>query len=188
MNITTLFFFLIASVILTGCTSNKNIIINPEINAYHFAHTNETIVVTGANEWTNITFTEEITDIGLSIEHLHNSSENDSFKILVPGVYNIHFDFDLLDNSPSASEIHAAARLILENGSEIAGSVYEADITKQGSEVDLSHNFLAEFLANDIVTFQFIADDEDVQLSSHGTFGESPESANIIIQRIARIE
>ena len=53
--------------------------------------------------------------------------------------------------------------------------------------MEVSHNFLAILNAEDELIFQFIATDEDVHISTHGTFGEEPESAGIVIQKIANI-
>ncbi len=70
---------------------------------------------------------------------------------------------------------------------ELLGSVFESDITKKGISTEISHNFLAKLNAGDVIAFQFVADDVDVQISTHGTFGDHPESASIIIQKIANL-
>ena len=41
--------------------------------------------------------------------------------------------------------------------------------------------------AGDKIVFQFVANDVDVQISTHGTFGVSPESATVVIKKIANL-
>ena len=60
---------------------------------------------------------------------------------------------------------------------------FETDIFKNGEEVELSHSFLAILSDGDRLIFQFIAEDEDVQISTHATFGDFPESASVIIKK-----
>lgn len=154
---------------------------------YLFAHTNETIPLISANVWENITFAQENTYIMKGISHVHNDATNHTFTVSESGVYNIDYDYDLEDTSAAASNINVAGRGIYTNGTELTGSVFEVDLTKQGAEVELSHNFLCELGAGDIIVFQFVADDEDVQISTHGTFGDHPESASILIVKVANL-
>ncbi len=70
---------------------------------------------------------------------------------------------------------------------EIIGSDFESDITKRGVETEVSHDFLFSALAGDSFIFQFIADDADVRISTHGTFGDHPESATIVIKKVANL-
>ena len=182
----TIILFLILPIVLLGCTQNKIIAIpSPCPPAYIFSHTNETIKITGAAEWTNITFGQENSELKSGIEHKHQTRENDTFTVVTGGIYNIDYDIDLEDTGSGANTVDVAARMIYQNGSELEGSVFETDITKQGAEAELSHNFLERFVAGDEVIFQFIGDDADVQISTHGTFGEFPESATIIMHRIS---
>jgi len=121
------------------------------------------------------------------ISHTYNDNTNHTFTVMVDGIYNVDYDLDVEDTSPSASDINVAGRLTLTNGSEVAGSVFETDVTKQGAEVELSHNFLVSCKAGEIFVFQFVASDADVQISTHGTFGEHPESATILMMKIANL-
>jgi len=166
---------------VTGNITAENVFL-PQ---YIFSHTNETISVIGANKWTNITFSQEDTDIKRGITHTFNDATNHTFTISASGIYNVDYDLDVVDTSAGASDINVAARLILINGSEVIGSVFETDITKQGTETELSHNFLVECIAGDSFIFQFIASDADVQISTHGTYGDYPESATILMTKIA---
>ncbi|KKK93798.1 hypothetical protein LCGC14_2689250, partial [marine sediment metagenome] len=129
----------------------------------------------------------EDSDLKMGISHTFNSLTNNTFMVMQDGIYNIDYDFDVEDTSAGASDIDTAARLILINGTEIPGSIFETDITRQGTEVELSHDFLMEALAGQQFTLQFIATDEDVQISTHGTFGVSPESATVVMFKIANL-
>jgi len=154
---------------------------------YIFSHTNATIPVAGDSVWTNITFEQEVADIMSGISHTSTDSTNDTFTISEDGIYDVDYDFDIEDNSGTPTTIDVAARLMLVNGSEVVGSVFETDITKQGTEVELSHNFLASCRAGEQFKFQFIADDADVRISTHGTFGVHPESATVLMIKIANL-
>lgn len=160
---------------------------NEFIPQYIFSHTNETISLTGANTWTNVTFIQEEADLKRGITHAHNDDTNHTFTITVSGVYDIEFDFDAIDTSASSTDIDVAGRVIYTNGTEITGSVFETDITKKDTETELSHEFLANLNAGDSIVFQFIADDADVQISTHGTFGDHPESASMVMEKIANL-
>ena len=170
---------------VVGCASQNPIILISERGNYIFSHTNETISVLGANTWTNVTFLQEVADINRGIGHNHNNGTSQEYTILFDGIYSITYNFDLQDTSVSASDIHVGARVIFINGSELPGSVFETDIIKQEVEMELSHEFLEEFIEGDIIVFQFIADDSDIEISTHGTFGDNPESASISISKIS---
>ncbi len=168
---------------VTGNITSANVFI-PQ---YIFPHTNATIPLASANVWANITFDKEVTDIKFGISHTHNDNSNHTFTINIAGVYNLEYDFDVIDTSPSASDIDTAGRIIYTNGTEIPGSAFETDITKQQIETEISHSTLARLNAGDEIVFQFTADDVDVAISTHGTFGDHPDSATVIIQKIANI-
>jgi formylmethanofuran dehydrogenase subunit D len=187
-----------SSVSITGkagnVTVNSNLTVNGNITSdnvflptYIFSHTNMTISLTAASVWKNVTFAQEDTDIKYGITHTYNDATNHTFTISKTGIYNVDYDFDVEDTSPGASDINVAGRVIFIDGTEIPGSVFEIDITRQGAEIELSHNFLCELNAGDVIMFQFVADDADVQISTHGTFGDYPESASIVIHKIANI-
>lgn len=154
---------------------------------YVFSHTNATIPLAGSSVWTNITFDQEAVDIMSGIVHDGTDYTNDTFTVNEDGIYNVDYDFDVEDTSVGASDIDVAGRLILTNGSEVVGSVFETDITKQGTEIELSHNFLVSCRAGEQFKFQFVADDADVQISTHGTFGVHPESATVLMMKIANL-
>jgi len=168
---------------VTGNITSENVFI-PQ---YIFTHTNETIPLKLAGNWTNVTFIQETTDIQQGIIHIHNDNTNNTFTITKDGVYEMDYNFDIIDTSASSTDIDVAGRAVYFNGTEILGSVFETDITKKNIEVELSHQFLVKLLKDDKIIFQFTAEDVDIQLSTHGTFGDHPESASIIIKKIANI-
>ena len=168
---------------VTGNVTADNVFI-PQ---YMYAHTNATIPVAGASVWTNITFSQEDADLKRGISHTYNDATNHTFTLMDAGIYNVDYDLDIEDTSVGASDVDVAARLVRMNGSEVLGSVFETDITKQGTEVELSHNFLIYAEAGDKFIVQFIATDEDVVISTHGTFGIHPESSSLIINKIANL-
>ncbi len=167
----------------TGSIISSNVFI-PQ---YEFSHTNRTHALAFVNVWANLTFDQEDSDVAFGISHTYNDNTNSTFTFMEPGVYEIDYDYDVEDTSPSASDIDVAGRLIYANGTEIIGSEFETDITKQGASTELSHDFLAIFQVGDIVVFQFVANDVDVVISTHGIFGDHPESASIVIKKIANI-
>jgi len=154
---------------------------------YIFSHTNETTQVLGADTWTNVSFGQEDSDIKQGITHDYDTITNNTFTIAEDGIYDVDYDFDIEDTSGSASDIDVAARLTLVNGSEVVGSVFETDITRQGAEAELSHNFLVECRAGEQFVFQFVASDADVIISTHGTFGVHPESAAVLMMKVANL-
>ena len=160
---------------------------NVFIPQYIFSHTNETIGLNTVNVWQNITFDQEVASVKFGISHTFNDNTNQTFTINENGIYNLGYDYDVVDTSLSASDIDAAGRIIYKNGTEIDGSAFESDITKQQIETEISHSTLARLLIGDEIIFQFTADDADVQISTHGTFGDHPDSATIIINKIANI-
>jgi len=168
---------------VTGNITGENVFL-PQ---YIFSHTNQTIPVLGANLWTNITFSQEDTDVKRGITHTYNDITNHTFTVMKDGIYNIDYDFDVEDTSAGASDIDVAGRLTFTNGTEVIGSVFEIDITRQGAEEELSHNFLVSCSAGEQFVFQFVASDADVQISTHGTFGDYPESASVLMNKIANL-
>ena len=174
--------------VIGNINATKNITAeNVFLPQYIFSHTNVTITLNGASLWTNVSFDQEVTKIKQGIGHTATDGTNTTFTINVDGIYDISFNFDVIDTSVGASDVDIGGRLILADGTEINGSMFETDLTKQHIETELSHEFLAEFKAGDKVIFQFIANDEDVEMSTHGTFGDHPDSASVVIKKHANI-
>ncbi len=170
--------------VVTGNITSENVFV-PQ---YVFSHTDETIPLDGANVWTNVTFQQEVDDIKQGITHNFDDETNTTYTINKDGIYEINFNFDMEDTSIGASDIDVAGRVVFLNGAEIIGSVFENDIIKQAVEYELVHTFLARLNSGDQIIFQFIADDEDVVISTHASFGDHPDSATIIIKKIANLK
>ncbi len=160
---------------------------NVFIPQYVFVHTDDNISVLGAGVWTNVTFDQEPTAILYGIINDGTGVSNTTFTMTEDGIYEFDFNYDMEDNSPSASDIDVAGRVIYSNGTEVDGSVFELDIIRQGYEVELSHDFLVVAKAGDSFVFQFIASDSDVRMSTHGAFGDHPDSASVVIKKISNI-
>ena len=152
-----------------------------------FAHNSATIPLVAVNVWTNVTFDEEVTAIMYGIDHTWDDNTNHTFTINEDGVYELDYDFDVEDASGTPSDIDVAGRVIYINGTEVVGSVFEIDIVKQGNEAELSHDFFAKIGAGSQIKFQFVGSDADIQISTHGTFGDHPESATIVIKKVANL-
>ncbi len=159
---------------------------NAFLPQYIFTHTNFTIPVNGLNLWTNVTFEQEESDLKQGITH-NNTYLSHIFGIIANGVYNLHYDADVEDTSVGSSDIDVAGRFIFANGTEVPGSVHEVDIIKKGVEVDLTYPSKAILHAGDEIIFQIVATNGNVQISTHGTFGEHPESASVIIDKVANL-
>jgi hypothetical protein len=168
---------------VSGNITSKNVF----ILSYIFAHDNRTMVLASANEWANITFDQEEAHINAGINHTFNDKTNHTFTITQDGIYGIGYNLDVIDTSVSASDIDVAARIIYSNGTEIDGSIFEIEITKQNIENELSHSILARLLIGDVIVLQFIAQDVDVEVSTHSTFGDMPESVSIRMEKIGNL-
>ena len=168
---------------VSGNITSENVF----LKQYIFVHDDRTSILALANVWANVSFDQEVAEIKKGITHTFNDNTNHTFTINEGGVYDINYDFNIIDTSVSASDIDVAGRLVFVNGTEILGSVFETDIIKQNIENELTHTFLARFGAGDKVVFQFIADDVDVEISTHGSFGDHPDSTTIEIKKIANL-
>ena len=171
------------NLIVTGNITSENVFI-PQ---YIFSHTNATQPVNGADTWTNVSFAQEESSVRKGIEHTFDDNTNDTFTFTESGVYRIFFDYDMIDDSVGASDIDVAGRVVYINGTEIFGSVFETDVTKQAVEGEITHSLLAIFQVGEKIKFQFIAQDSDVSIQTHGTFGDHPDSATISINKIANL-
>ncbi len=168
---------------VTGNITSDNVFL-PQ---YIFSHTDETIALIGASIWRNVTFGEDEAHIKLGIDHHHDDVTNDTFEIHADGIYDISYGLTLIDTSPGATDIDMAARMVFVNETEISGSVFQTDIIKQDIETSISHRFLVKLVVGNKIKLQFIASDADVELSDHSIFGDKPESAMIVITKIANL-
>ncbi len=159
------------------------------VPVYLFTHTNHTLPVLGANLWTNVTFpldypTEPDEDIKFGWIHNRTDTSNHTFTVLFDGIYDIDYDYDI-QNTGAPANLNVAGRVIYVNGTELIGSVFEEGLATQNTETELSHDFLVRLNARDVIIFQFISDGANVELSTHHTFGDQPESVSARIFKIA---
>lgn len=150
---------------------------------YIFSHTNESQTII-QNVWTNVSFDHEVDLLKRGITHTFNDVTNDTFTIGSTGVYFIDYNYDIVDSAANPGA-DVAARVLV-NNVEVPGSVFETDTSKQSAEIELSHETLGTLNAGDILKFQIISDDATVSIETHGTFGDDPDSASIIIEKISR--
>lgn len=177
-----MFLFLIFLLVLTGCTSKKILVVNPSFLPSHaYAHTDITMDAI-VNEWINISFSQEKANPLARVLHDPTGAFNNSFNITESGIYRIQMLATFTDSSPSPSS-NIATR-ITRNGTEINGSVIEDDPTKQNAEIEISNLIHVSLTEGDMISLQFIADDADVSLTTHQTFGDHPDSAIFAMMRI----
>lgn len=173
-------------------SSTQNLTVGGNITAenvftpqYVSVRTNKTVSLPGASQWKNITYDQVQSEVEKGIDHDENSNTNQTFTINKDGRYRINYHHDVQDNSTSASDIHIGAR-VTQNGNEIPGSMFEIGVDNQAQQQTISNSFITNLNASDEITFQFIADDPDVIMSSSSTFGENPVASSINIERVDR--
>lgn len=170
-------------VLIAACSETLiSVPLRPTCSAAHFfAHTNITLpVILGV--WRNITFDQEETDLIAGASHDPVGRLNYTFNITESGIYKFQYFMSYTDSSPSPTS-NIATRVI-RNGIEINGSTFEIDTTRQDAETEGSNTIHVRIDAGDSIAYQFIADDSDVALETHSTFGQHPDSATITMSRI----
>ena len=163
---------------VTGNITAENVF----LPSFVFAHTNNTIQVASTGVWYNITFDEEESTPKLRITHTYDDNTNDTFTIIDNGYYNIHYALSFEDATATPSA-HIVTRVI-KNGDEISGSLLEEDSSKQYDDFTISNGPIVYLVTGDNITFQFTADDTDVSLTSHRTYGEHHDTGVIKIIKI----
>ena len=155
---------------------------NVFIPQYIFSHTNATIPVVAAGNWTNVTFDEEEYTIVQGISHTYNDATNDTFTITQDGTYEIHYELDFEDSAanPDSNVVYR----IVKNGVEIKGSVWEIDLDKQDYDRVSPGFCLDDLSANDEIKLQFTSDDNTVSVQTDCTYGDHCDSAQLSIKRI----
>ena len=152
---------------------------------YIFAHEDNTIPVAVAGTFIDIPFDEGASTPKVGIEHDHES-DPEQFKIKKAGVYLINFTMSFSD-SAIVPDSHIVIRVV-KNDAEITGSLLEKDISggpQQDKDKTITNSILVICALNDILKFQFTADDLTVSLDSHATYGDHKDTAVINIVRIA---
>ncbi len=152
---------------------------------YIFAHINDTIAVGVAGTFVDIPFNDEVSDPKVGIEHDHENNA-EQFTIKKAGVYVIHAAFSFEDSAVSPDS-HMVVRIV-QNGTEIVGSLLEQDISgtpQSNKDRTLSISVLVTCALDDILMFQFTSDKTTVSLASHATYGDHKDTSIINIIRIA---
>jgi len=151
---------------------------------YIFAHVDNTIAVASGGTFQDIPFNDEASTPKTGIEHDHESNP-EQFKIKKAGVYIINVTCSFSDSAVSPDS-HAVMRIV-KNGTEIAGSLIEKDISgtpQSDKDKTLTNSILVTLALDDIIKFQFTADDTTVSLDSHATYGDHKDTAIINIIKI----
>lgn len=150
-----------------------------------FAHEDNVIPVAIAGTFVDVPFDEEASTPKVGIEHDHTSNP-EQFTIKKAGVYLINFTMSFSDSAVNPDS-HVVIRVV-KNGAEIPGSLLEKDISglpQQDKDKTITNSILVTLALNDIIKFQFTADDLTVSLDSHATYGDHKDTAVINIIRIA---
>ena len=149
------------------------------------AHVEDTIAVVSAGTFQDVPFDNEVSAPKTGIIHDHTSNP-EQFKIAVAGVYLINFTLSFSDSAVTPDS-HMVIRVV-KNGTEIVGSLLEKDISgtpQSQKDKTITNSILVTCAIDDILKFQFTADDLTVSLASHATYGTHKDSAIINIVRIA---
>ena len=170
--------FVTGNLNVTGNVTAENVF----LPTFLFAHTNNTIQVASIGVWYNITFDEEVSSPKFRITHTHNDNTNDTFTIVDNGWYDISYTMVFQDATPTPSA-HILGRVV-KNGVEIVGSLLEEDSSKQYADFSISNGPIVYLVTGDEIKFQFTADDTDVSLTAHRTYGEHDDTAVIKIRKI----
>lgn len=146
-----------------------------------YVFTNETIVIP-QDEWVNVTFQTHENIANKGILHTFDDARNETFTVTVDGLYEIVYEFDIIDDAPSPNE-DVDSRAIL-NGVEIPGSVISQTSTKQKAEFALISFFFVQLVNGDEIVFQLISEGTTMTMEADSLFGEFPDSGEISIKRI----
>jgi len=151
---------------------------------YIFSHVDNTIAVASAGVFVDIPFDEGEASPKIGIEQDH-TTDPEEFTITKAGVYLINFTASFSDSAISPDS-HIIIRIV-KNGDEIHGSLLEKDIAgtpQSAKDKTITNSILVTLAVDDIVKFQFTADDTTVSLASHATYGDHKDTAVINIIKI----
>jgi len=151
---------------------------------YIFCHTNDTIAVATGGTFQDIPFGDEVGDPKTGIEHDY-TTDPEEFTITKAGVYLLNLACSFSDSAVSPNS-HVVVRIV-KNGSEIEGSLLEKDISgtpQSDKDMTLTNIVLATLAINDVIKFQFTADDTTVSLDSHATYGDHKDTAIVSILKV----
>ena len=148
---------------------------------YLSTHTNSSITAI-EGIWVNVTFDSHDDTLKARITHTYDDSTNESFIIQDTGIYRISYGISFLDSQASPDNI-VAIRLI-ENSTEVEGSVFEKDTTKQNALGTIYRTVTASLTAGNHLKLQFVSNSTTVSMQTASTYGDHPTSASINIHRV----
>ena len=155
-----------------------------------YIHTHVTIPVDTPGEWYNVTFDDHPHDDWVQgIEHTSDDSTNDTFTFTVDGVYRIAWTLAFEDTNQN-SWANISTRIYKYHASnetweESHGSVRERDSERFEKDIVFKNGVMDYFEAGDKLKIQFTSSDTTVNLKASATYGDTPVSATMSIQRIA---
>jgi len=166
-----------ANLTVTGNVTAENVY----LPTYLSTHTNMSITAVEGT-WLNVTFDVHDDPLKARITHNYSDSTNESFIIQDTGIYSISYGISFLDSQASPDNI-VAIRLI-ENSTEVEGSVFEKDTTKQNAVGTIYRTVTASLTAGNHLKLQFISNSTTVSMQTAATYGDHPTSASMNIHRI----
>ena len=164
---------------VTGNITAENVF----IPAYISSHTNDTIVVSSAGNWMNVTFDHEADEFKKRITHTPNDDTNITFTIQDTGLYEITYTMSFQDSAVVPNS-HVVTR-VTNNNVELNGFTVEEDLGIQDQDKLLHHSDLVELTVGDEIVLSFTSDDTTVSLTSHLTYGIHKNTGHLTIKRVA---
>lgn len=168
------------SIDISGDFKMGGLVMDVYKSAYAFGHTATTTAVSGAGNWMEIHFDEEVGIID-NITH-STSSDPENFTIVDTGTYQISYSIGFIDTSASPSAI-INTRITIDDV-ELEGSLFQKDTTKQNAVGTIHHSVLAELTVGEVIVIEFTSDETTVSLAPSTTYGDHHDSASILIKRI----
>ena len=138
--------------------------IQPTIRSHAVVHKHVAMPITVINTWYNVSSF----DHGTGKDMVVNS---DNIVIPSHGHYTIDYWAAVRDDDANPTGHKMAIRVTC-NDAEIDGGYRELAFTNQGYEKHLLGNVHDEFFEDDVIKFQYIGDDTDQEIATHGTWSD----------------
>jgi len=163
---------------------------NVWIPVVYYTHTHRNISIDTPGEWYNVTYDSHPNENWTrGIEHTWNDSTNDTFTFTVDGVYHITWTLAFEDSSQNswANISTRVYRYCCGNDTwmEVHGSVRERDSEKFEKDIVFKNGMMNQFRSGDKIKIQFTSSHTSVSLRASATYGDTPCSAAISIERVA---
>lgn len=156
----------------------------------YFTHTHNNISVDTPGKWYNVTFDDHPDkNFSQGIDHTWNDTTNDTFTYTIDGIYRITWMIAFEDNSQN-SWANISTRLykycsISESWAEVHGSVMERDSERFEKDMVMTNSIICRGRPGEMLKIQFTSSDTSVSLRASATYGDTPCSAHISIERVA---